>query len=35
MMRQLDEFAHRMLAPGGDDEILGLLLLQHQPLHLT
>jgi len=26
------EVAHRMLLAGGDDEILGLLLLQHQPL---
>src|SRR5579863_9898398 len=30
--RQLGEFAHRMLLAGGDDEILGQLLLQHQPL---
>ena len=26
------EVAHRVLLAGGDDEILGLLLLQHQPL---
>ena len=25
---------HAFLAAGGDDEIIGLLLLQHQPLHL-
>ena len=29
-----DELAHAVLLAGGDDEVLGLLLLQHQPLHL-
>lgn len=28
-----DEFPHRVLDAGGDDEILRLLLLQHQPHH--
>ena len=28
-----DEVAHRVLAAGGDDEVFGLLLLEHQPLH--
>src|SRR5262249_28876989 len=27
-----DEFTHRMLLAGGDHEILGFFLLQHQPL---
>ncbi len=29
-----DEIAHTVLHAGGDDEVLGLVLLQHQPLHL-
>ena len=29
-----DELPDRVLLPGGDDEVLGLVLLQHQPLHL-
>ena len=28
-----DEVAHRVLLPRGDDEVFGLLLLQHHPLH--
>ena len=30
----VDEVPDRVLDAGGDDEVLGLLLLQHQPLHL-
>ena len=29
-----DELPDRVLLPGGDDEVLGVVLLQHQPLHL-
>ena len=29
----LDKAAHRMLAPGGDDEVVGGFLLEHHPLH--
>src|SRR5258706_134377 len=32
--RELHEIAHAVLLAGGDHEVLGLLLLQHQPLHL-
>src|SRR5690606_31447145 len=31
--RPADEFTHRVLHAGGDNEVLGLLLLQHHPLH--
>ena len=30
----LDELAHAVLLAGGDDVVLRLLLLQHEPLHL-
>jgi hypothetical protein len=32
--RGIDEIAHAVLHAGGDDEVFGLALLQHQPLHL-
>ena len=31
--RPLDELAHAVLHAGGDDEVIGLILLQHHPLH--
>ena len=31
---QLQEFAHRVALAGGDDEVVGLLLLHHQPHRL-
>lgn len=30
----IDEISHRELTARGDDEIIGLFLLQHEPLHL-
>ena len=33
--RRFDELAHRILHAGGDDEVFGRFLLQHQPLHFN